>query len=135
LFEFVVETVLGLLGEGVALAWVERRQGWLVGLIVVFVFDEEVLLVAADHPAEVILFFVEAAGKSGGWLALLLGRWGWLRLQVGEGIDESSGEVLLIILEARLSGLEPLSSDVLDLELEHSAGDAGQVYIKITLHQ
>jgi hypothetical protein len=78
---------------------------------------------------------MEVARYSSRWLAFWLGSWRGFGLEITKRIYESFCEILLIIFEAGLFGLKAFHPHVLDLELEHSAGDAGQVYIKIPLHQ
>lgn len=78
---------------------------------------------------------MKIAGNRSRSLAFELGRYRWLWLQIGERIDESFRQILLTILEASLFGMKAFDPYVLDLEFEHSAWNAGQVYIKIPLHQ
>lgn len=107
-------------------------------LILIFELDQQILFIIRHHPSKSALIFLEETRQVGRYLTLIaiLLRLFTLRLrqQVWKRIDKPFSQVLFVILKPCISGEEAFDPHILYLELEHSAWNTGQVYIKFTLH-
>ena len=136
LFELVIETILLTCPwKGVLLACIKRRQRWLVSFVMIFVLYQQILLIVANHPSIIVLLLSETTWQTCWWLTFGLLDHFLLRLQIRKRINKSFREIFFIVFKSGIFCTETFHSHVLDLELEHFARNAWQVYIEISLHQ